>query len=254
MTTQALAFHGPRDSRSIATFSLYLPKCQDFATQYLSRRKRLCRETTPLSGRHLNLKAGKHPLTAHPESFDDVAGLQTGRPEAWGALCEAYSEPLWRYVARRLGANQDAVADAVQETLLSAARSASNFDPAKGTVWAWLTGIAHNQVALYWRKLAARRVDPAEPHFDDSPGGGASPEDGLLSEDSVEQVRRILAELSPDYASCLVAKYNEGLTVEEMVEQFGGTVEGMRSRLARARREFKKRYEAATVSEAGRTG
>lgn len=202
----------------------------------------------------MNLKAGKHPLTAHPESFDDAAGLQSGRSEAWGALCEAYSERLWRYVARRLGANQDAVADAVQETLLAAARSAKNFDPERGTVWSWLTGIAHNQVALYWRRLAARRVDPAEPHFDDSPGGGASPDDSLLSEDSVEQVRRILAELSPDYASYLVAKYNDGLTVDEMVDRFGGTVEGVRSRLARARREFKKRYEAASVSEAGRMG
>lgn len=179
-------------------------------------------------------------------------GLRSGSPEAWGALCEAYSEHLWRYVARRLGSDRDAVADAVQETLLAAARSATKFDPERGTVWAWLSGIAHNQVALYWRKLAAQRLDSAEPHFDDSPGGGASPEDGLLSEDSVTQVRRILAGLSPEYASYLVAKYNDGLTVEEMVIRFGGTLESARSRLARARREFRERYEAAAVGETGR--
>lgn len=181
-----------------------------------------------------------------------MAGLRSGSPEAWGALCATYSERLWKYVARLLGSNPDAVADAVQETFLAAARSASKFDPERGTVWAWLTGIAHNQVALHWRKVAARRIDPSEPHFDDSPGGGASPEANLLTDDSVEQVRQILSELSADYASFLVAKYNDGLTVEQMVDRFGGTVDSVRSRLARARREFRKRYEAATVSEAAR--
>ena len=178
-----------------------------------------------------------------------MAGLRSGSPEAWGALCETYSERLWKYVARLLGSNRDAVADAVQETFLAAARSASKFDPERGTVWAWLTGIAHNQVALHWRKTATRRIDPAEPYFDDSPGGGASPEANLLTDDSVEQVRQILSGLPADYASFLVAKYNDELSADEMVERFGGTVEGVRSRLARARREFKRRYEVATVSE-----
>ena len=102
--------------------------------------------------------------------------------------------------------------------------------------------------------MAARRIDPVEPHFDDSPGGGASPEARLLTDDSVEQVRKILADLPPDYTSYLVAKYNDGLSIDEMVGQFGGSIESVRSRLARARREFKERYEAATVSEAGRSG
>lgn len=53
-------------------------------------------------------------MTARPESFDDVDGLRSGSPEAWGALCEAYSEQLWRYVARLLGSDGDAVADAVE--------------------------------------------------------------------------------------------------------------------------------------------
>ncbi len=196
---------------------------------------------------------GNHPLTARPESSDDVAGLRSGSPEAWGALCEEYGERLWRYVARLVGSKHDVVADAVQETFLAAARSASKFDPERGTIWSWLTGIAHKQVALHWRKVATHRIDPAEPRFDDSPGGGASPDANLLTDDSVEQVRKIMAGLPADYAGYLVAKYNDGLSIGEMVGRFGGTVESVRSRLARARREFKKRYEAA-VSEAGRSG
>lgn len=182
-----------------------------------------------------------------------MAGLHSGSPEAWGALYESYSVRLWQYVARLLGSDQDAVADAVQETFLAAARSASNFDPDRGTVWVWLTGIAHNQVAMYWRKSRTRRIDPAEPHFDDSPGGAASPEAVLMTEDSVEQVRHILSELPAEYVSCLLAKYNDDLSIEEMVERFGGTTESVRSRLARARRDFRKRYDAASESEVTRS-
>ena len=73
-------------------------------------------------------------MPARPESSDDVAGLQSGSPEAWGALYESYSVRVWRYVARLLGSNHDAVADAVQETFLAAARSASTFDPDRGSI------------------------------------------------------------------------------------------------------------------------
>ena len=37
-----------------------------------------------------------------------MAGLQSGSPNAWGALYESYSARVWRYVARLLGTDQDA--------------------------------------------------------------------------------------------------------------------------------------------------
>jgi len=239
--------------RSLCSIFYFIFCVSEFRDTFLLVAQMSFQRNTAVGCRLLILKVGNHPLTARPESSDDVAGLRSGSPEAWGALCETYGERLWRYVARLVGSNRDAVADAVQETLLAAARSASKFDSERGTVWTWLTGIAQKQVALHWRKVATRRVDPAEPHFDDSPGGGASPEANLLTDDSVEQVRQILADLPTDYASYLVAKYNDGLSIDEMVGQFGGTADSVRSRLARARREFKRRYEAA-VAEAGRSG
>ena len=40
----------------------------------------------------------------------------------------------------------------------------------------------------------------------------------------------------------LVAKYMDELSVQKIVETFGGTVESVRSRIARARRLFKERF------------
>jgi RNA polymerase sigma-70 factor (ECF subfamily) len=162
-------------------------------------------------------------------------------------LYDQYSVRVWRYVARMLGSNTEAVGDAVQETFLAAARSAHRFDPDKGTHWSWLAGIAHHQVAVYWRRVATRRIDPAEPRFEDSPGGGAVPEDRLQQQETIELVRRVLAELPGEYASILEAKYTDGQTVAELVELFGGTTESVRSKLARARREFRRRFERSQL-------
>lgn len=145
-----------------------------------------------------------------------------------------------------LGSDTEAVADAVQETFLAAARSAHQFDAAKGTHWGWLAGIAHNQVAVYWRRMGVRRIDPAEPRFDDSPGGGSIPEDDLQQQETIQLVRRVLADLPGEYAGLLEAKYSNGCSVNELVELFGGTTESVRSKLARARREFRRRMELET--------
>ena len=83
-------------------------------------------------------------------------GLREGEADAWQALYDAYAERVWRGVARLLGAHKSDVADVVQETMLAAARSALSFDPARGPLWPWLWGIAHNHAALHLRKQARR--------------------------------------------------------------------------------------------------
>ncbi|MDA1229652.1 MAG: sigma-70 family RNA polymerase sigma factor, partial [Planctomycetota bacterium] len=80
-----------------------------------------------------------------------ISGLRRGDRTAWTTLYDTYSVRIWRYVAKLVGPNVAAVADIVQETMLAAAQSAQSFDDAKGTLWQWLAGIAHNRVSKYWR-------------------------------------------------------------------------------------------------------
>src|SRR5215207_8841709 len=84
-------------------------------------------------------------------------GLREGKADAWQALYDAYAERVWRGVARLLGPRSTDVADVVQETMMAAARSAANYHPTRGSLWSWLWGIAHNHVALHFRKQAQRQ-------------------------------------------------------------------------------------------------
>ncbi|MBC8289107.1 MAG: sigma-70 family RNA polymerase sigma factor [Planctomycetes bacterium] len=163
--------------------------------------------------------------------------------DAWASLYDQYSTRVWRYVARLIGSDSSAVADAVQETFLAAARNFEQFDESRGTHWAWLTGIAHRQAALHWRRTHRERSRDANTVKEATSREATTAP--LEQAETVAVVRRVLAELPSDSAALLTGKYCEGFSVAELVEQLGGTTEGVRSKLARARRDFRARYEKA---------
>ena len=65
----------------------------------------------------------------------------------------------------------------------------------------------------------------------------------LLRGELVDAVRSLLAEMDADHVALLTAKYLDEMSVAEMVDAMGGTSESVRSKLARARRDFRQRFE-----------
>jgi RNA polymerase sigma-70 factor (ECF subfamily) len=177
-------------------------------------------------------------------------GLREGRADAWRALYDAFAERVWRVVARLAGPCSADVADVVQETFLAAARSAHAYDPQRGTLWAWLWGIAHRQAALHHRKkgrhdrlqhaLDGLAADGSLARWLD--GKGEAPEDVLAAGELAELVRTTLTELPADYGSLLTAKYLEGEPVERIASRERSTGDAVRSKLARAREAFRRAF------------
>lgn len=187
-------------------------------------------------------------------------GLRAGEPEAWRTLYDSYSEQVWRSVARLVGPNTADVADVVQETFLAAARSAGKFDPQRGSLWAWLTGIFRNQVALHFRKKQQHdriREFATLSNFDEGRADGHPPPVVLQSAETAALVRKTLSALNQDYGMLLTAKYLNEETVAEIAAQEQTSTEAVRSKLARARRAFRKTFDRLTadfpVSSSGQT-
>jgi len=185
-------------------------------------------------------------LLDEPDQLTVILGLQEGCRDAWARLYDGYSVDVWRYVARLVG-NDAAVWDVVQETLIEAAQSARKFDPARGTLWSWLAGIAHHQVAAHWRRaqgvralhdrVMSDRADRALATGDNRPASHASE-----TRELVESVRKALAELPAEHAALLVAKYSEDRSLADLSRDWGSSIEATKSKLARARREFKAKF------------
>lgn len=77
---------------------------------------------------------------------------------------EQHVASVWRYVRSRVPDHADAE-DATSEVFERAARGWHRYDPVKGSVGAWLAGIAHHVVADWWRQ---RKTElPAEPVVQD---------------------------------------------------------------------------------------
>ena len=176
-----------------------------------------------------------------------VRGLHNGDADAWRMLYDAYCRRIWQAVARLMGPNAADVADVVQETFMAAARSAGQYDEARGPLWLWLYGIARNNVTLYYRKRQRRDYIEREQQntFDRRQIIGwleshqQSPAETLLSAELAAMVRGVLAELPADYESVLTAKYFDGESVEQIAGGNQCTVTAVRSRLARARQAFR---------------
>lgn len=94
---------------------------------------------------------------------------------------------------------------------------------------------------MHWRRVTRNHTEP-EVEKTSSADATTAP---LESAETAAIVRRVLAELPADSAALLTGKYCEGFTIVELREQLGGSTEGVRSKLARARRDFRMRYEKA---------
>ena len=179
-------------------------------------------------------------------------GLQQGNSHAWLQLYEAYAEPVWRNISRLTGCDSTIVADIVQETFIAAARSARNFRPDRGTLWVWLWTIARRQVALYYRKQKPQIVLSQARQwwtsldgekFDWIDAKADMPPDILESQELAALVRCILRELPGDYQTLLLAKYVDNQPAERIAGQMDCSEVAVRSKLARARKAFRKTFK-----------
>jgi RNA polymerase sigma-70 factor (ECF subfamily) len=106
---------------------------------------------------------------------------------------------------------------------------------------AWLKTVARNKLIDHWRararqerKLAlAYSVEP-QPMVDET-----APADA-------ERVTRVLADLNPTYRAALVLRHLDGLSVPEVAELIGRSVEATEQVLSRARAAFRSAYSRAS--------
>jgi RNA polymerase sigma-70 factor (ECF subfamily) len=129
--------------------------------------------------------------------------------------------------------------DAVAETFLAAFGSAGSFDPDRGTVRAWLLGIAVNQVRRRWRSERVLvgaltrlvRRDRASAVDDDHA-------DAVIARMDAASLRSALALLTPADRLVLVTQAAGDLTPAELAQALDTTPGAAKVRLHRARRRL----------------
>ena len=157
--------------------------------------------------------------------------IREGDSDAVAELYERYAPVVWRYVLARMRQDIHAGQDVLSETFLAAIRSLKNGTTTEN-VAGWLTGIARNKTADWYRQRAKSATTDAEPATRDTSAAS-------------EVVADVLDALADDERVVLEWKYLDRCTVREIAERLGRTEKAVEALLYRARKAFRAHYETA---------
>lgn len=180
--------------------------------------------------------------------------MKQGDEAAFVALYRRHKDAVYR-LALLYSGSAAAAADATQEAFIHFITQSAQYDPARGTLAAWLCGVARNiaRKALGGREDAtapedlASDVAPREEHIDRD-----TPLERILRGEAAEQVRRAVASLAPHYRDVLILCELSELSYAEAAQLCGIEIGTVRSRLSRARAQLAQRLTpyASGVEEA----
>ena len=190
------------------------------------------------------------PWNMQPE-LTLFARMRQGDEAAFAALYRLHKDAVYRFALLRTGSAAQA-ADVAQETFLHLMTRPEQYDPARGSIAAWLCGVARNLA----RRETASREDATDPD-DLAADAPAAPElvdadcpaEKLLASETAEQVRAALAAVAPHYRDVLILCELSDLSYAEAAQVCGIDIGTVRSRLSRGRAQLAERLSRMGLME-----
>lgn len=183
--------------------------------------------------------------------FELLRSMLAGDEEALALLYRRRQGGIYRF-ALQMSGSKTIAEDVTQEVFLFLMRDGHSFDPAKGSVSAFLLGVARNYVLR--RLRVEHQLAPLEDEFDDDvPHPHASsdicPLEDLTRAETIESVRKAVLSLPSKYREVVVLCELQDISYGETAEILGCAIGTVRSRLHRARALLLTKLRPAAESE-----
>jgi len=155
------------------------------------------------------------------------------------SLAHTYRARLVRFVTYSTG-DPDLAETIAQDTLLRAYNGRETFR-GECSINTWLTGIAVNVTRdhlrteryKFWKQVKTRGIDVQEvASF--LAADASSPEDHVLAREKVKRVSQVLETLSHNQRTVFLLKFSEDLSVNEISEVLGMSINTVRTHIHRA--------------------
>jgi RNA polymerase sigma-70 factor (ECF subfamily) len=177
--------------------------------------------------------------------MSDAVVASVDHPHRFEAVFEQYHRTIHEYLARSVG--RDRADELPGDVFVAAFAARARYEPARGSVRAWLFGIAANirrtrarsdvRGRRAWERVGGER--------DAQEGGFEVVEDGLDHGRRLASVTEFLRELSDTDRDVLVLYAWGQLTYPEIAQALGIELGTVRSRLARARARLRELIAAS---------
>ena len=162
------------------------------------------------------------------EDRSRLAAHVAGDADAFTTLVRRHQDRLWAVALRTLGDREDA-ADALQDALLSAYRSAGSYR-GEAKVTTWLHRVVVNACL---DRIRRNKVRPTVPMPED--GGPVDPHDALSDRETGMEIEAALATLPEEQRAALVLVDVQGLPVDDAAAILAVPSGTVKSRCARGR-------------------
>jgi RNA polymerase sigma-70 factor (ECF subfamily) len=197
-------------------------------------------------------------MTPQTERSDGelLQSMLAGDEEALAALFERRAGDIFRFALQMCGSR--ALADDVtQEVFMVLIREGHTFDAGRGSVSAFLMGVARNHVLRRLRRerfYVSLEADSTDDAGANSQTGisrtGETPLDDLSRTETIESVRKSVLALPERYREVVVLCDLQEMSYVEAAEILGCAIGTVRSRLHRARALLIEKLRPASEEEA----
>jgi RNA polymerase sigma-70 factor (ECF subfamily) len=183
------------------------------------------------------------PADGRREDVELVQAILRRDRKATAEFVTTCADPVYAYVRRRLFPRVDLVDDLVQDVFVAALESIGTFAGAS-SLRTWLLSIARHKVEDHYRACVRQAT-----HLSELEDGADSPDPVHVEYDDVldtaqrhQRIDRVLTDLPEAYRNVLLWRYWEQRSAREMAVQCGKTEKAIERLLARARSEFRRRW------------
>jgi RNA polymerase sigma-70 factor (ECF subfamily) len=204
-------------------------------------------------------------LANSPGDAELLRLMAEGDEDAFAMLYRRRQGGVYRFALQMCGSAEIAE-DVTQEVFMALMQDCGNYDASRGSLAAYLYGIARNHVLRLLQRDRAYVPIHDESDEDGARGGGGSIHEGLISPcdlladltrgETIERVRQAVLALPAHYREVVVLCELHEMSYVEAAGVVGCAVGTVRSRLHRARAMLTEKLRATVEAsgEAGETG
>lgn len=169
-----------------------------------------------------------------------IKKAQAGDRDALNELVSLYWQPIYRFVAYKIGHPEDAQ-ELTQETFFRAFRSLPTFRKTDAAFQTYLSHIALNLTRDYWRKKGRSPLTVDISEYREAGAEDDQPDARALQLERRETITRLLQELPPDQRKTIELRIIAGLPVKEAALAMGkseGAIKMLQQRALKSMREL----------------
>ncbi len=175
-----------------------------------------------------------------------LSAAKQNNKRAWEKLVKE-NESLVYHIAYRMMQNEEEAKDVSQEIFIKVYRNLQKFDE-KSTFSTWIYRIAVNTCIDALRKKKGKEVvsweEQTQHQKENVTDTTETPEEVYLQKEKQLQIIDMIQNLSPEHKAVLLMRDMEDMTYGEIAECLSVSLGTVKSRIARAREQFKKEFLA----------